>query len=112
MNTQNKQRIHYIPLGQAMPGMVLGAPLVLTEHGIIRFNLPTGHVLNDSLLEQLRTRHAEIVCVVEPDERSPEQRELDNAREVARLNQVFQLADREQPLIRNLYRAVLAYRSA
>lgn len=110
MPSQNTQRIHYLPLGLAVPGMVLGAPLVLMEHGVVRFNLPVGHVLTDANLEQLRTRHAEIVCVQEPDTRTSEQREAEWAQEEARVKRVFQLADMKQNLVRSLFQSVLAYR--
>lgn len=103
-------RLHYIPLGRAVPDMVLGMPLVLTELGVVRFNLPAGHKLNQANLDQLQTRHAEIVCVVEPDSRTPEEHEAALASAEKELDKIFQLADNSQILIRNLRNAVMDYR--
>lgn len=104
------QRVCYLPFRQAKAGMLLAAPLVVTEHGVMRINLPQGHVLTEINLEQLRVHHAELVCVLLPDTRSDAQKAVERAREESYLNKVFQLADRQQPLIKNLYQAVLNYR--
>jgi hypothetical protein len=103
-------RLHYIPLAQAAPDMVLGVPLVLVEHGVVRFNLPAGHKLNQANLDQLQTRHAEIICIVEPDVRTLEEQEAAWTSAANELDTIFQLADPHQALIRNLRDAVMAYR--
>lgn len=112
MPSETKKRIQYFPLGEATPGMVLGAALVLQEHGVVRFNLPAGHVLTEANLDQLRTRHAEFVCIVTEDTRTLEQREAEYFREAKRIERIFQLADLKQPHVRNLYLNVLAYRGS
>lgn len=108
--TPQMQRVSYLSLGKVKVGMVLAAPLVVAEHGVMRLNLPQGHVLTEMNLAQLRAHHAEIVCVQLPDQRTATQREIEKAREETYLNKVFQLADRQQPLIKNLTQAVLNYR--
>ncbi|MEY4593042.1 MAG: hypothetical protein RIR18_1937 [Pseudomonadota bacterium] len=109
-SNERPTRLHYIPLVQAAPDMILGMPLVLTEHGVVRFNLPAGHKLNQANLDQIQTRHAEIICVVEPDVRTPEEQEAAWASAEKELNTIFQLADPQQVLIHNLRDAVMAYR--
>lgn len=103
-------RVTYLPLTKVSVGMVLAAPLAVTEHGVLRMNLPLGHALTEINLAQLRAHRAEVVCVQTADERTPAQCEIERTRELAYLNKVFQLADREQPLIKNLMQAVLNYR--
>lgn len=109
-SNESPTRLHYIPLARAIPDMVLGMPLVLTEHGVVRYNLPSGHKLNQANLDQLKTRHAEIVCVVEPDLRTPEEQEAAWLSAETELEKTFQLADSNNALIRNLRNAVMAYR--
>lgn len=104
------QRIRYLPLEQAMPGMVLGAPVVLMERGVIRYSLPVNHELTEGNLEQLSAHRCEVVCITEDDERDDVQREIDFLRETARVDRIFALAERDSPIIRDLYQAVLAYR--
>ena len=105
-----RTRLRYIPLGRANVDMVLGMPLVLTELGVVRFNLPAGHRLNQANLDQLQTRHAEIVCVVEEDTRTQEEQEAAVASAEKELEKIFQLADTSHALIRNLRNAVMDYR--
>jgi hypothetical protein len=107
---QSNKRIHYIPINKVEPGMILGAHLVLTQNGVMRFNILQGHTLTGPLLDQLRSHHAEIVCVEEPDDRSQQQREADWLHDENTLKQVFQQADLHNHLIKNLYDSVLAYR--
>lgn len=103
-------RLRYLPLPDVAEGMVLGAPLTLTENGVIRFNLPVGHVLTDSNLQQMRVRQAEFLCILEPDPRSDDERADDWARAEARLQSIFRAADLRQPAAAALYAAVRAYR--
>lgn len=103
-------RRRYLPLTDVHEGMVLGAPLVLTEHGVITFSLPADHELTESNLRQMQRRNAEFVCVRETDERSDEERAADAARVEARLQRIFRMADLADPMAAGLYEAVLAYR--
>lgn len=109
-SAERQTRLHYIPLGRAVPDMVLGMPLVLTENGVVRFNLPAGHRLNQANLDQLKSRHAEIVCVEEPDTRSPAEREAAWEHAEKELDNIFQMADLNNPMVNNLRQAVLNYR--
>lgn len=103
-------RLRYLPLPDVVEGMVLGAPLTLAENGVISFHLPDGHVLTESNLQQMRVRHAEVVCIREPDSRSDEERANEWARAEERLQTIFRAADLAQPATAGLYEAVRAYR--
>lgn len=103
-------RLHFLPIAEAEEGMVLGAPVVLPEHGVSNFNLPAGHTLTESNIHQMAVRHAEFVCIQTPDERSPEEREAEWSVHEMRLQQIFRAADLEDPTMARLYQAVLAFR--
>lgn len=105
-------RRRYLPLEEVTEGMVLGAALTITEHGVTNFALPAGHVLTESNLHQIARRHGEFVCVAEEDPRSDEARAADLADLEARLNRIFAGLDQEQPAVAGLYQAVLQYRSS
>lgn len=107
MNT----RLRYIPFEDAVEGMVLGAPLLLTEHGVTTLTLPAGHELSETSLHQLYQRHAEYVCIVEDDPRTDEQRAADSEALNARLEAMFAATDRSQPAMAGLFAAVQRYRS-
>lgn len=106
-----KQHLRYLPLPEVVEGMVLGAPLTITEHGVTNFALPVGHVLTDSNLRQIAQRHGEFACIAEDDPRSDEVCAAEYARLQDRLDSIFSRADRSKPAIAGLYAAVLAYRS-
>lgn len=103
-------RLRHLPLSEVCEGMMLGAPLVLTENGVISLSLPAGHVLTESSLRQIHVRHAEFVCIRLEDERSDEERADDIAATEARLRQIFRAADLSQPAVAGLYEAVRAFR--
>ncbi|MGE5472435.1 MAG: hypothetical protein ACM3X0_16695 [Bacteroidota bacterium] len=103
-------RLHYLPIADAEEGMVLGAPVVLPEHGVSNFSLPAGHTLTDSNIHQMAVRHAEFICVQVPDERSPEEREAEWAVNEMRMEHIFRAADLDQPVMARLYQAVLNFR--
>lgn len=107
--TANVRR-RYLPLPEVTAGMVLGAALILTEKGVISFNLPAGHELTESNLQQMRVRHAEFVCVQEVDQRSDAERAEAWAQAEARLQRIFRAADLRQPTMAGLYEAVRAFR--
>lgn len=90
--------------------MVLGAPLILAEKGVISFSLPVGHVLTDSNIQQMKVRQAEFVCVQEADQRSDAERADAWAQAEARLQRIFRAADLSQPALSGLYSAVRAFR--
>ncbi len=103
-------RLRYLPLPDIAAGMVLGAPLTLTEKGVISFSLPVGHVLTESNLQQMRVRRAEFVCVQEADQRSDVERADAWAQAEERLQRIFRAADLRQPALAGLYEAVRAFR--
>jgi len=103
-------RLRYLPLPEIAAGMVLGAPLILAEKGVISFSLPVGHVLTDSNIQQMRVRQAEFVCVQEADLRSDAERADAWAQAEARLQRIFRAADLRQPAAAGLYSAVRAFR--
>lgn len=103
-------RLKFVPISEAEEGMVLGAPVVLPEHGVSNFNLPAGHTLTDSNLHQMAIRKAEFVCIEIPDERTPEEREAEWGINEMRLQQIFSTANLEDPATGRLYQAVLAFR--
>ena len=105
-------RLRYLPLHEATEGMLLGAPLMLAEHGVITFSLPAGHELTASNLQQMNVHHAEFVCIQEEDERSNEEREAAWRKSEERLQHIFRAADLEKPAVARLYQAVLAFRRA
>lgn len=104
-------RIRYLPIEDVTSGMVLGAPLTITEQGVTTFTLPAGHLLTDSNMAQIAQRNAEWACVVEDDPRSDEERSGDTQAIQDRLDHLFAQSDRSQPAIAALYDAVLRYRS-
>jgi hypothetical protein len=103
-------RLRYLPISDVSEGMVLGAQLVLSEHGISNFSLPAGHALTETNLRQIAIRHAEFVCVQVQDERSEEERNAEWKIAETRLRHVFRAADLHDPVISRLYEAVLAFR--
>lgn len=103
-------RLRYLPLPDVVEGMVLGAPLVLAENGVISLSLPSGHVLNESTLRQIQVRHAEFVCIRVEDERTDEVRAAEAEAAEARLRRIFRAADLSRPAIAGLYEALRAYR--
>lgn len=104
-------RIRYLPFEDVVPGMVLGAPLTISEQGVTTFTLPTGHPLTESNLEQIAQRNGEWACIEEADARSAEERAAELLAIRERQDQIFAQADRNQPAIEALYDAVLRYRS-
>lgn len=103
-------RLRYLPIVDVQEGMVLGAPLVLTEHGVNTFSLPAGHALTETNLRQMSIRHAEFVCVQQTDERSAQEREAEWEAAEARLKHIFRASNLDDPLMAHLYSAVLAFR--
>ncbi len=103
-------RLRCLPLTKVTEGMVLGAPLVIPEHGIISFTLPAGHALTESNLHQMSVRHAEYVCVQEEDGRTEEEREIVWTAREKRLQNIFRKADLRQPALAGLYDAVRRFR--
>jgi len=76
-----------LDLDQALPGMVLAAPLLDAHGGML---LPPGSALTTATLAALRRRGVErCVVQVEADAVDPAVRERERAQQVARLQQLF-----------------------
>jgi hypothetical protein len=105
-------RPHYFCIEEARPGMMLGAPLTVVTDGVLRFSLPSGHVLTEDNLFQLAAHHAEVVYVLEPDPRSTPEAEADVAAATARVKTIFAGADLAHPATAALFAQVLRFRSA
>lgn len=105
-------RLRYLPISEVKEGMVLGVPLVLSEHGVSNFSLPVGHALTETNIRQMSVRHAEFVCVQQLDERSEAERLAEYKAAEARLKHIFRASNRDDPVISRLYEAVLAFRRA
>lgn len=104
-------RLHYLPFDAVEPGMVLGEPITLTDHNVVRFALPAGHQLTEGNLRNLATHRAEFVCVAQPDTRSAEEIATEAAAAAARVMRIFDGADLSQPVMAAFFDRVLAYRS-
>ncbi len=107
-----RTRTHYLPLIEAADGMVLGAPVIVKNHGIVRFSLPAGHALTHDNLRQLKIHQAEFIFVATPDERSDEQIAVDTALAARRTMEIFSGADLTDPNLAALFDQVLGYRTA
>ena len=105
-------RLSYFCIEEARPGMVLGALLTVVTDGVLRFSLPSGHVLTEDNLFQLAAHHAEVIYVQEPDPRSAEEIEAEAAAATARVNSVFAGADLANPVTAALFAQVLRFRTA
>lgn len=90
--------------------MVLGAPLVLAEHGVMTFRLPAGHALTEGNLRQLAVHHGEFVCIEEEDPRSEAERQSQWLQHETRLAHLFRRADLSNPALGALYQAVMRFR--
>lgn len=107
-----RTRTQYIPLEEAEAGMLLGAPLSVRQHGILRYSLPAGHTLTRDNLRQLKAHQAEFLFIVQPDTRSDEQVAVDAALAARRTMEIFAGADLSDPTMAFLFDQVLVYRSA
>lgn len=103
-------RLRYLPIADATEGMILGAPMALSENGRNTFSLPAGHALTESNIRQMNVRRAEFVCIQIPDQRSLEERDAEWAASETRLRHIFRSADLKNPLMSRLYEAVLTFR--
>ncbi len=107
-----RTRTHYIPIFEAEPGMVLGAPVAVAVHGILRFSLPSGHELTRDNLHQLTAHRAEFIFISRPDHRPDEQVAEDAAKDAHRALEIFGGADLQDPTTAKLFDQILAFRSA
>lgn len=105
-------RPRYLPLIEAEPGMVLGSPVKLMNHGVMVYSLPGGHVLTEDNLHQLSVRHCESLFVVEPEVRSDAQIAIETAAAARRVMEIFATADLQDPLMAAFFDQVLLHRSA
>jgi len=102
--------LQFLPLEEADEGMVLGAPLVLTEHGVMTYRLPAGHRLTESNLRQLAVHHGEFVCVEVEDLRNEAERQNQWLQHEKRLAHLFRRADLSNLALAALYQAVTRFR--
>lgn len=107
-----RTRPRYLPLAEAEAGMVLGAPVRVVNHGVIRLSLPSGQTLTADNLRQLAAHRAEFIFISEPDRRSDEEVAADAARAAHRVMEIFAGADLSDPVMAALFNQVLIYRSA
>ena len=107
-----KTRTHYIPVEEVEIGMILGAPISVVNHGILRFSLPAGHTLTHDNLHQLTAHQAEFIFVSMPDPRSDEEVAVDTALSARRVMEIFSGADLTDPTMAKLFDQVLSHRSA
>ena len=107
-----RTRPRYLPIIEAEPGMVLGAPLNTVERGILSVSLPAGHILTEENVHQLRTRHAEFIFIAEPDPRTDEEVGADAALAAHRVMQIFEGVDLKDRNMLTLFDQVLIHRSA
>ncbi len=107
-----KPRPRYLPVADATPGMVLGAPIKLLAQGKLVYTLPAGHALTEDNLRQLAVRGAEFIFTEEEDRRSDDQVAVDTAAAAHRVMEIFAGADLADPLLARLFDQVLLHRSA
>lgn len=107
-----RTRTLYIPISEAEVDMVLGAPLNVVHRGRLNLSLPTDHVLTAENLQQLSAHFAEFMCVVQPDTRSDDDFAAEYAVAVARVTQIFEGADMNDPTLAALFAQVLRFRTS
>ncbi len=106
-----KKRHHYLPIEQALPGMVISAPMQISQQGFLSMTLPAGLVLTQENINQLIAHRAEFVDVDLDDPGSDEQVADDAAHAAHRLLEIFEGADLSEPYMANFFDQVLIYRS-
>jgi hypothetical protein len=106
-----RTRPRYLPIIEAEAGMVLGAPVRVVNHGVVRLSLPGGHTLTEDNLHQLAAHHAEFIFVAEPDTRSDEAVAVDAAQAAHRVMEIFSGADLSNPTMAALFDQIVNYRS-
>ena len=107
-----RTRPRYLPIIDAEAGMILGSPVRVINHGVVRLTLPGGHTLTQDNLRQLIAHRAEFIYIAEPDLRSDEQVATDAAQAAHRVMEIFSDADLSDPTMAALFDQVLGYRSA
>lgn len=104
-------RMHYLPITEVAPGMVLGDAVFLAERKVLRFSLPAGHALTEDNLRQLIAHRAEFVCIAMPDQRTDAEVSLAAANSAGQVMKIFEGADLSRPAVAALFDRILAYRS-
>jgi hypothetical protein len=107
-----RTRPRSLPLIGAQPGMVLGAPVAVVNHRILRYSLPEKHTLTNYDLRQLVAYGAEFIDVAEPETRTDQEIAEDVAQAARTVLDIFADADLSDPTLAALFDQVLAYRSA
>ncbi len=106
-----RMRPRYLPLFDAEPGMVLGAPVRVINHGYLSLSLPLGHELTKDSLHQLVAHGAQSLFVLEADTRPDEQIAVDAAAAAKRVMKIFEGADLSNPTMAGLFDQIIVYRS-
>jgi len=100
-----------IQLAEAEPGMLLGAPIQIVNHGYLSLSLSKGQELTDSTIHQLVAHGGMTIFILEPEERSNDQIAVDAAAAAKRVMEVFSSADLSDPNVAALFDQILIYRS-
>ena len=103
---------HYRSVHELKVGMVLAQPLLTSRGGYLEETLPEGHVLTQNSLDKLLHSHAEAVCVLDEDQRSPGQVQADREAARQRLHEIFRQANLQDPTTHALFEALLAHKTA
>ena len=106
-----RTRVRYLALIGAKPGMVLGTPVAVVKHRILRYSLPAVHTLSREDLRQLAEQGAEFISIAEPETRADQEIAEDAAQAARSVLDIFADADLTEPTMAALFDQVLAYRS-
>lgn len=106
-----RMRHHYIPVTEITPGMVLGETVQVVERGVLSMVLPTGHILSEDNLSQLKAHHAEFICIDKIDDRTDAQIAESTAENARRVMEIFRGSDLSDPTLVALFDQVLGFRS-
>lgn len=105
-------RYRYLPPSALTPGMTLGKPLQVVEHGRVRLRMQDGHEITENCIEQLVAHHAEYACIAEKDTRSEAEKHAEWQQHEARMAHIFRFADLDNPPVRAFYDALLNHRKS
>ncbi|MDD4979377.1 MAG: hypothetical protein PHI29_12165 [Gallionella sp.] len=111
-NTRPNTRLRFLPIFEAKPGMVLSAPIELSQNGYLTLSMPTGLEITEEVIQQLKRHQAEYIFISEPDLRTPEAIANDAAMSAKRTLEIFSQADLKEPVMAAFFDQVLQYRSA
>lgn len=103
------QRVRFITLSEAQPGMHLAFPARAARESEV-FKVPAGTVLTANLIEQMALRHVTYLAIADQEQRSIETivAQLQNTQQ--QLKAAFVAAKPQQPVVDHLYASLLEYR--